>query len=80
MIRTNASMALNTTARKAVDCLSVSRANTTKTKEDWSSGTTLQGCRKLRSRPDAGNPRWTRQLETPAPDDKADWPGRPPGL
>ncbi len=34
MIRTNANMALNATAFKAVDCLSVSRANTTKTKKD----------------------------------------------
>jgi hypothetical protein len=34
MIRTNANLALNATADKAADCLPVSRANTTKTKQD----------------------------------------------
>lgn len=34
MIRTIANLALNTTADKAAGCLPVSRANTTKTKQD----------------------------------------------
>ena len=34
MIRANANMALNTTARKAADCLRMSRAHTTKNKKD----------------------------------------------
>jgi hypothetical protein len=34
MIRTDANLALNTTARKAAERLRLSRANTTKTKKD----------------------------------------------
>jgi hypothetical protein len=34
MVRTNANKALNATARKAAECLPLSRANTTKTKKD----------------------------------------------